>query len=233
LITQSILPLRFLDKAIDELWVSTEALRHRLSYASPRVLGPAPKKIEPIQGNIHNSAAKTEIVTVAYHATAIHTEEHRFLRSIISAALAARPRIRFEVIAAGKSAELWINLGSDRVIVKQPLPWDEYVRSQNKKIDIMLVPQSPSHLNECRAETKRIDVARVGAAGLFSECPAFSPASEGEILLPYKQSLWIEHLINLADDEDARRRVALATQQRVEMMVARGAAGIPAIRPWG
>lgn len=230
LISQAIMPLKLLNRTVDELWVSTEVLKQRLAYASPRVLPPAPgadtlsHALQPF-----SSSLTPKKVKIAYHATSIHVEEHNFLRPIIKAVLEARPYVLFEVIAEGRIADAWRKIDANRVIVKPPLPWKQYVHDQTEQIDVMLVPVAPSQLNDCRAETKRIDVVRVQAAALLSDCPAFRPAHACELLLPYEKTTWVSHILSLVDNEYERSRVAAATRERVKEMQKRALDGLPLI----
>lgn len=230
LLRQSILPLRFLDRLIDELWVSTGFLARRLSYAKPCVMGPAPDiQALPLLTSPPPPDTSSAIM-IAYHATAIHSDEHHFLVNVMKSVLINRPSVLFEVVATGRSAEMWLELASDRIMVKSPLGWEDYLRSQDKQIDIMVVPVAPTRLNESRAETKRIDIARVGAAAVMSHCPAFIPGEPGEILLPYEESVWAQNLIDLIDDAQARKLAATATQRRVQKLAEQAASGIVQIK---
>jgi hypothetical protein len=226
LLTQSIWPLRRLDGLIDELWVSTEMLSRRLAYASPSVLPPAP--VASVSAPYMATLASSTI-TVAYHATAIHVEEHRFLAPIIRDILAKHASVRFEVFAEGRSADLWHALKSDRITVRPPLPWISYLKeSQRRHIDIMLVPVAPGHVNDCRADTKRIDIARVGAAALLSDCPSFRQSGDHG-LLPYDRQKWTEALDRLIRNADERLVAASDVRHDVAMMADRARAGIPTI----
>ena len=232
LLRNSILPLRNLDGMIDELWVSTEMLARRLSYAEPRLLPPAPSPamLPAAKPGSHSS----QPITIAYHATAIHVDEHRFLAPIIRRVLQIRRNAEFEVFAEGRNAKIWFDLGLDRVTVRRSLPWQSYLKEhQDRSIDIMLVPVAPGHVNDCRAETKRIDIARLNAAAILSSCPAFANAEEGEILLAYDEALWEQHLIALIDDSKARAQSAMATRRRVETLISQFSAGIPWIMDRG
>lgn len=230
LLRQSIFPLKLLIGSVDEIWVSTETLKRRLAYATPRLLPPAPQAsaISPAVPPSHHSG-KPETVTIAYHATAIHMEEHDFLIPVIAAVLKERPLVKFEVVSDGQTADRWKDLDNHRVIIKPPLAWHSYLKDQTKQIAIMLVPVAPSKLNECRADTKRIDVVRVNAAALFSDCSAFRPAEEGERLLPYDRAIWHRHILSLIDNEDERASLAAATRRRVLAMHQRAADGLPLI----
>lgn len=236
LMRDSILPLRTLRGMIDELWVSTETLARRHSYADPTILPPAPSLATlPVAAQaVTQDACPLQTVTLAYHATAIHVEEHRFLAPIIRQVLQLRKHAEFEVFAEGRSAKLWLGLDLDRVMVRRPLPWQKYVEENcHRSVDIMVVPVAPSQVNDCRAETKRIDIARLKAAAILSDCPAFQTAEEGEILLAYDEVLWVRQLISLIDDPQARINAALATRRRVEALARESAAGIPSIRNLG
>jgi hypothetical protein len=230
LLTQSILPLNVLIGSVDEIWVSTEMLKQRLEFAAPRLLPPAPE-VSAISPAVPVSCplSHPKTVTIAYHATAIHMEEHNFLIPVIEAVLKARPYVLFEVIADGQNADRWKELADNRIIIKPPLSWQRYLRDQTKQIDIMLVPVAPSRLNECRADTKRIDVVRVNAAALLSDCPAFRPAEEGERLLPYEREIWISHILSLVDDHNERANLADATRRRVVAMHQRAISGLPLV----
>lgn len=230
LLRQSIIPLNVLIGSIDELWVSTEILKKRLAYASPRLLPPAPGRgaIVPTVPSSY-CLGDPETVTIAYHATAIHMQEHNFLMPVIEAVLKARPSVVFEVVSNAQNASRWRKLDDKRVIIKPPLGWHDYLKEQTKQIDIMLVPVAPSQLNECRADTKRIDVVRVNAAALLSDCTAFRPAEEGERLLPYERDVWISHILSLVDDRNVRERLAASTRRRVTAMHQQAINGLPLI----
>lgn len=221
----ALLPLRRLNRHLDIVWASTPNLAKRLKHAKAVVLPPAPptslwETPHPLARN------KSNEITIAYHATALHVEEHTFLSPIIHAVLAARQNTRFEVFAGRETAAIWAD--TDRVTVRKPIPWSTYLEeASSRKIDIMLVPLARSTVNDCRAPTKRIDVARMGAAGIFSISHAYGePGSDGEILLPYNAIAWQNAIISMIDDEEKRQVAAAATRQRVAAMSRTAKAGL-------
>ncbi|MCX8996193.1 hypothetical protein NOF55_16770 [Rhizobiaceae bacterium BDR2-2] len=217
LVFRALLPLRRLNRHLDIVWASTPRLAQRLGAANARVLPPAPPEalwnIPHVAGN-----RDTGTVMIAYHATAVHVEEHAFLQPVIRDVLAARPDALFEVFAGGKAAGRW--KGMERVTVRRPVSWAAYLaEASTRQIDIMLVPLTPSPVNDCRSPTKRIDVARAGAAGIFSVSPAYGEAgADGEILLRYDPDAWRAALLELIDDADKRAAAASATRERVAAM---------------
>ncbi len=221
-------PLRRLNRHLDIVWVSTPHLASRLARVEAMVLPPAPAKElwrgDGSDGDWH--CQSNGDVLIGYHATGVHLEEHRFLRPIIAEVLRARPRARFEVFADRRAKAIWHGL--DRVQIREPMPWAEYLADANtRRIDIMLVPLSPSHVNESRSPTKRIDAARYKAAGVFSESIAYGWSRDTEELrIPYAADAWREVILQLVDDDELRRRVAGAMHQTVLQMTTAADTGL-------
>ncbi|WP_455918371.1 hypothetical protein [Ensifer canadensis] len=213
-------PLRRLNRHLDIVWASTPHLASTLQLEEAQVLPPAPPErlwrprsnkygsLEPISGR----------VLIAYHATGVHLEEHRFLRPIIEEILEKRPEADFEVFADERAEPLWRNL--QKVTIRRPLPWKEYVEdAENRNIDILLVPLAPSRVNDSRAPTKRIDVSRYGAAGLFSEGQVFgSPIAGGEVRVRHRRDDWLIALLHLIEQKHLRVATAAATHRAVAEM---------------
>jgi hypothetical protein len=217
LLIKAILPLRRLNRHLDIVWVSTPKLAQTMKAVAPVVLPPAPPERLWVHSG-RRSKDNDKNVLVAYHATGIHVKEHHFLQPILAAILAARPNVSFEVFADRRTRPIW--KGMDRVILRDPLSWSDYLQeTASRQIDIMLVPLAPSQVNSCRAPTKRIDVARVGAAGIFSASEPYGfPDDSGEHRLPYDPAQWERAILKLIDDPGERMRAAHATRLIVEHM---------------
>ncbi|MGQ2917228.1 MULTISPECIES: hypothetical protein [Rhizobium] len=208
--------LKQLNRYLDAVWVSTQRLGESLGGVKFVIVPPAPP---PQLWNVKKtSGVPAGEVLIAYHATSVHYSEHRFLQPIIAKVLQERPHARFEVFADRRAGKIWSRM--DRVTVRSPVSWAEYLaESTNRPVDIMLVPLCPSHVNACRSPTKRIDVARFGAAAVFSLSEAYGKNEDGdEILLPHDPRLWTEAVIDLIDNADLRKNVADATRARVASM---------------
>jgi hypothetical protein len=216
-------PLRRLNRHLDIVWASTPHLASTLQVHEVEVLPPAPPETlwrprSPGSGRVTNSVS--DQVLIAYHATGIHLEEHRFLRPIIEKILLQRPQVRFEVFADGRAASIWEGL--ERVSVRRPLPWKDYLAdSNNRTIDVMLVPLHPSRVNDSRAPTKRIDVARYKAAGVFSEGAAYgyeTSDASGEQRVPYVRDIWQNAILGLIDDRKTHDLATASTLRLVQQM---------------
>jgi hypothetical protein len=226
LLVNAVLPLRRLNRQLDVVWVSTPRLAQALSHAQPRILPPAPpESLWNFEGPVPPASEK-QTVSIAYHATGIHVQEHQFLRPIIADVLSMRPQASFEVFADRRTAHLWHDMA--QVIVRKPVPWLDYARQGGtRRIDIMLVPLAPSPVNDCRSSTKRIDVARLGAAGIFSISEAYGDADgSGEFRIPYSPETWRQTIIDLIDHPSRRAAAADATRSIVRQMTANADSGI-------
>lgn len=221
-------PLRRLKRHLDIVWASTPHLASRLAEAKAVVLPPAPPKSLWLSANddVGTRDPANGEVLIAYHATGVHVEEHRFLQPIIAEVLRERPQARFEVFADRRAAVIW--RGLDRVQIREPMRWMEYLADANaRRIDIMLVPLAPSDVNDSRAPTKRIDVARYRAAGVYSDGLAYGSSSDGgELRMPYAIDDWYRTIVQLVDDIEMRRRVAVATCRAVLQMTAAADTGL-------
>ncbi len=227
-------PLGRLNRHIDVVWASTPHLASRLAGAKAVVLPPAPPLAlwQAARGNEEMHHQPNPEALIAYHATGVHLEEHRFLRPIIADVLRKRPKVRFEVFADRRAKAIW--QGLERVQIREPMPWTEYLAdAKARRIDIMLVPLAPSHVNDSRSPTKRIDIARYQAAAVFSVGAAYgSPDGSGELRLPYAADTWRGAIFQLVDDSEMRRSVAVATRQAVLQMTSAADTGLEVFKGW-
>ncbi|PSS60321.1 hypothetical protein C6558_33120 [Ensifer sp. NM-2] len=229
-------PLRRLNRHLDIVWASTPHLASTLQLDEEvQVLPPAPPETlwrQQSPGSDHVANSASDQVLIAYHATGVHLEEHRFLRPVIEEVLAQRPHVHFEVFADGRAASIWEGLA--RVSVRKPQPWSEYLADgDSRTIDVMLVPLHPSRVNDSRAPTKRIDVARYKAAGVFSEGAAYGYSGEdSELRLPYSAAAWREAILQLVDDLETCETIAVATRQAVLQMMAAADTGLEVFKKW-
>lgn len=224
-------PLRRLNRHLDMVWASTPALAEALSEAKAQVLPPAPPEELWLGSNATDTPQGCGTVSIVYHATAVHTKEHRFLRPIIEEILRLRPEVTFEVTADERMAPIWSKLA--RVQIVPPSSWAVFLaRTTRQRADIALVPLLRSRANETRAGTKRIDVVRLGAAGIFSASSAYGvPNGSAEPRLPNQRKVWIETILRLVDDPVARSAAAAASRRLVAVASAAADRGLPGLKP--
>jgi hypothetical protein len=216
LLRYGVLPLRRLNRHLDRIWVSTAELGNALGGPSAVVLPPRPVPADFKPQATPRASGPIRIVFFAEY----HSSEHQFLLPVVERVVAARPNVVFEVTESAAYAAQWRTL--PRVTVSPFRPWPEF-RSYTAQTgaDIALVPLLPDPINRSRAPTKRIDLARLGAAGLFSDASCFAAgANAEEIFLPHDQTAWTDAILRLADDAELRRRAADATRDVVERLAA-------------
>jgi len=222
-------PLRRLNRHIDVVWVPTPALAEAFGGDTVRLLPPAPDRQtwESVAALVHPCDRAEGPIRIVYHATSVHRREHTFLAPVIDEVLRARPNVVFEVTADERASRVWE--GKERVTVLRPTSWVEYLeRTLRDRADIAVVPLLPSRANHVRAGTKRIDVVRMGAAGVFSQSAAYGDIDDsGEVRLPNRRKVWVQTLLRLIDNAELRGEVALASRRLVEAMTELAEAGIP------
>lgn len=215
----AVAPLPILNRILTHVWVSTGALRDRI--ASADLLGPCPGS-ESLSRRPDGDVSRRSHVTIAYHASGLHEAEHRFLVPVLVALMRRYPSIRFEVIACRRSASLWrdAEIDGDRLTVLPTMDWPAYRRhSETCGVDILLIPLLHGVMNSARADTKRIDAARMGAAAVFSRGTIYEQsAAPGEVFIDNDPAVWAATIARLIEDEAARRAVAAAVASAAAAM---------------
>jgi hypothetical protein len=215
LLRHGVLHIPRLNRHLDHVWVSTPELGAALG--SPAVVLPP----RPLRSDFARSSPirPSDPIRMVFFAE-YHSSEHQFLLPIVERVVTARPNVVFEVTESAVFAAQWRRL--PRVTSSPFRPWPEFrAYTAEAGADIALVPLLPSPINRSRAPTKRIDLARLGAAGLFSKESCFVAGShENEIFLPHDETAWVEAIMRLVDDAALRRRAAAATRDVVERLAA-------------
>ncbi len=213
-------PLTRLKDLISQVWVSTAALQCSFARAGidARVLPPRPVRADhgPAGGN------GPYPLRIAYHATDVHRREHRFLVPIVEKVLSDHPDVVFEVLARGANRRKW-QRSAIRPSQLRMLPlrsWPEYyAESRSHGADIVLVPLLGGQANAVRADTKRIDACRLGAAPVFSAGPVYERLRQpGEMHLVNAVDAWGAAIETLVADPARRCMAAAANRKAVERM---------------
>jgi hypothetical protein len=208
---------------LDALWVSTPPLAelwtHKVGTLFPRLTPPLAGECD-----LASVPARPPRPLIALHATSSHGADQRWLAPVVGEVLAADPRVDFEVVADPGRDRLW--RGEPRIRVIPYRSWPAYrADTAAHGRDLLLAPLQPGAANAARAEVKRLDAARCGAALMVSD-PAVFQVSPGEAALgmvaPLQVSAWVQGVLSLIGDE-ARRR-ALIELNRERLVAARRAA---------
>lgn len=217
LIMLGIMPLRRLNPLLRVIWASTEPLVKAISAQSSNVvLMPPTPPVERV------ALKQSRSLTMGYHATGVHGPEHRFLVPIVETAMRRHGCLHFEVFASGRNAAIWrgAKIDPNRLHVLPELPWADYLSYCGKvKVDIALVPLLPGRANACRADTKRIDVCRLGAAAIFSDTDVFNRNRQaGELHVKNTCEDWLAAIDELVASSERRLAAASATRASLQQM---------------
>ena len=205
----ALLHKKFILNSIDELWVSTPYLANKYEHLNPILLAPS-----PLSGEAQTS--NEDIIRVCYHCTASHSAELDWLFPLMQQVLEVNKNIHFELFGDTKVAKRFRKL--PRTVVLHPLPWPQYLSyTQRQRVDIGLAPMLPSLFNAARGPTKWFDYARMGAVGLYSDMPAYNAfvrnAVDG-VLLPNNPSVWLDTILELANNNAKRLKLLEAILHR-------------------
>ncbi|WFU10122.1 hypothetical protein QA646_04435 [Rhizobium sp. CB3090] len=234
LLNFAIRPLPRLNRRLTHLWASTEHLADTLANSGHKVdiLAPMPSRLAPRSAEIEDET--TASLKMVYHATGIHRREHEFLMPIVSSAMDKHKNLHFEVFADGSIARRWRRQDIDpgRMTIRPQLPWSSYLaRTADHGADIALAPLLAGRTNDSRADTKRIDISRMGAAAIFSRCATFTRcAVAGEIHIGNTPEEWLMAIDQLAEGRDRRIAARDATLQSIEKMRQNATLAFPGVR---
>lgn len=228
-----VLPLVLLNSLLTHLWTSTETLAKALAQdgLTASTLAPRPGREQYRATGVRPAAG--DAVRMVFHATGAHFSEHHFLIPIVADMLARHAHLSFEVIAEGAPIRWWNDLAVDpgRLRICSPLRWPDYFReTASNPADIALVPLLPGRTNDRRSDTKRIDVSRMQAAAIYSNCDIYRRcAMPGEIFVDHSPEAWRMEIDRLATDPLLRQRAREATMASMSIMRETSWAGFPGL----
>jgi hypothetical protein len=234
LLNSAIRPLPRLNRLLTHLWASTETLAGTLANADHKVDILAPMPARPARKSPEIVGETAAALKMVYHATGIHRHEHEFLMPIVRSAMNKHEKLHFEVFADGNLARRWRrqDIEPGRMTISPQLPWSSYLaRTTDHGADIALAPLLAGRTNDSRADTKRIDISRMGAAAIFSRCTTFARcAVAGEIHIGNTMEEWLMAIDQLVEDGDRRIIARSATLQSIEKMRRNATLAFPGIR---
>lgn len=207
IVTQALIHRSRLLQMCSEFWVSTDYLAEKYAEFKPVVISPLPSR--------KTLESKTGI-RVCYHGTASHQREIDWLVPVIAAVQARSGNVHFELFGTRAMSK---RVGAvPRVSVLNPMSWPNYLAfTAIQKRDIALAPLLQGAFNAARGATKFYDYARMGAVGLYSDVSpyrGFIRNGVDGLILGNDQSIWIEALLALAQDQRKRESMAAAVKQR-------------------
>lgn len=205
---------------LNRVWVSTPYLAERWKAMSPVVMPPLADVMD-----LSTEPISTGHTVIGLHAGGSHRADKIWFEPVVRGVLAAAPNVTFEIVA--ENASDWTWRGDPRVRVIPFQSWPRY-RADTAGLgrDLLLAPFRPTAVNAARAEVKRIDAARCGAALLVADPNVYQVSAEEAALgmvVPVDVASWTTAILTLADDRP--RRAALVKLNREKLIAVRRATG--------
>ncbi|MEM8652928.1 MAG: hypothetical protein AAGF54_20570 [Pseudomonadota bacterium] len=235
-----LLPLRRLNSLLSIVWVSTPGLEQTLNSADCKtaVLSPFPEMTQSLSSDHNHESidpgAISKKLRIVYHATVTHFRGHEFLKPIMENILKRHTQISFEVFGRSRARKLWKNaaINPSQLEFKSILPWPEYVQHCIRNpADVAMAPLFDSDVDNARSDTKRIDIARLKAAAIFSSNSVYTRCrQQNEIFVENNPKLWEEATERLILDEISRENAVRATFASVNEMRCHAIKEFPGIK---
>ncbi|WP_444932171.1 glycosyltransferase family 1 protein [Microbulbifer sp. SSSA002] len=187
-----------------KLLVSTPYLQGKYTDWNPELLHAKSLKIE-----------RDNSLSIFYHGSASHLDDIRWLKPIVSEVLKQNSRLTFEVIGGSGVNRLFNDI--PRVQVLHPMKWPTYISLLKKPgRSIGLAPLLDKPFNRARSHTKFFDITQSGAVGIYAAGDIYGRIVrhlENGLLLPMKPSLWIDGILQLAEDEALRENLLVEAKK--------------------
>lgn len=193
---------RHLQRLCSEVWLSTPELVRRYPEATPRLLEPQfiDRKTVP---------APAPQKVYFYHGSWAHRREIEWLVPVVRAVQATVPDAWFEIIGTNKVARMF--RGIPRVRVIPPLTWPDYLRyAESISYAVGLAPCFDTPFNRARSHCKVFDIARAGAAGVYSDVTPYREQiahRKTGLLCANVETEWIEAIVLLLNDPALRNDI--------------------------
>ena len=205
LFKQAYLHQKWLKQVKAEIWISTPFLAEKYAGLKPKLISPqVPSEVK-------------EVIKVFYHGSASHQSEIDWLFDVMREVLLRNDQLLLEIVGGSKVNRKFRKL--PRTVVIHPMSWDSYKHwLGGSDRSIGLAPLLDSPFNKARSYTKFFDITRAGAVGIYSDGEPYSlVVSDGVdgFLLPADKKLWVDKILQLADDTLMRSHVLAAAKQKL------------------
>lgn len=152
-----------------------------------------------------NALSKANIHTptiISYHATGGHKNDIDFLAEIIKKILDKHSNVQFKIVLGGYCPEVLKN--HPQVYVYKNMSWEDYQSFiRLERSDIGLAPLLKTPYNEAKSIVKLIDIASLGAVGIYSDCDSYRCLFEngkGGFIAPNEPTAWFKLLDYLIEN---------------------------------
>jgi hypothetical protein len=190
------------------LWVANDYLAEKYRELKPMVVAAAPGS---------DVIAGRSAVRIFYHGTASHSAEIRWLAPIVQEVQERCDDTFFEVFGGADVYRLYRTI--PRTAVLHPMSWPSYrAYTSMGGLHIGLAPLLPGRFAAARSNTKFLDFVRCGAVGIYSDVAPYAGFVRDGVdglLIDNDPVLWVEAILRLVQDGEARAKMAKAGMARI------------------
>lgn len=207
----------------DEVWVSTEALRRRISQINPRA-NVVPNYIDDAVWTKPKASVATHDpkypVRLLYMGTTTHIADFELVKKTLKK-LEKEFSKSIEICLIGilpnGSGENWYKIITSPETVGGKYPLFVNWMSNKPAFDIGIAPLLDNEFNQCKSEIKFLDYSALGLATVASDLDGYSLIRNGENGFRVKntEEAWYEALKMLISDPVLRRQIQLTAQKDV------------------
>jgi|WetSurSiteA1Bulk_404760.scaffolds.fasta_scaffold08135_2 glycosyltransferase involved in cell wall biosynthesis len=221
--TEEILPIvAFLLQQADAVWVTTSVLRERLLEYNP-VIHILPNQLDERLLVIRHPPDLPPLINknrivIGYMGTFTHDEDFMMILPALKAIHKHYPgRIELQICGVFRNKDSKTELQELPIRYINPLPEEhEYPLfmlwfTGHVRWDIAISPLRESSFNNCKSDIKFLDYAAMGAAGIFSQSPAYISTvhhKENGWITENTPEAWEEALETLINDINLRLKIS-------------------------
>jgi processive 1,2-diacylglycerol beta-glucosyltransferase len=207
-------------RAADGVLVTTEPLRKRLEALNPRIAVVPNALDERLLPGAVRPRTRGDRVVIGYMGTLTHDADLLMIVPALREVCARHVgRVEIQLVGVAERRETLNALDGLPLRMVSPFPEEgEYPLfivwlTHRLRWDIALAPLVDTPFNACKSDLKHLDYAAMGAAGIYSDVPAYAGmVRHGETgwLVPNDTAAWVETLETLIAEPARRRALALA-----------------------
>ncbi|MBR9984910.1 MAG: glycosyltransferase [Desulfosarcina sp.] len=198
---------RLLGEVCSEVWVSTAELARRYAGSSPRLVEPE---------YVASTASGEKPLVYFYHGSWAHRREMKWLVPVVDQVQKHAPNAWFEIMGTDRVKRLF--RGIPRVRMVHPMPWKDYLAyAGTVRYQIGLAPCFDTDFNRARSHSKVFDIARLGAAGIYSNVTPYAEKvlhGETGLLCKNVPDEWVKAILLLLNDRNLRKSLYVKAKER-------------------
>lgn len=216
--------VRFLARESDAVVVSTPALAERLAHLNARC-GVVPNALdERLFGGPPEALPSRRPLTMGFMGTMTHEADLMMvLRPLRGLLRRAKGKVRLEIVGGverGRFAAALHGLPVRMIETADTHEYPTFVEWMRRSIrwDFAIAPLEDDPFTRCKSDLKYLDYSALGIPAVFSDVRPYRETvrhRETGLLVPNDPDAWAAALVEMAEDDTLRARIARAARDEV------------------